>query len=81
MTAQLTLAALRQAIEQRHPRPGLIHHSDRGVQYARHDYVEQLEQIGAQISMSSVGSPYENAKAESVRRCAFFPLVGGVQHH
>jgi putative transposase len=68
MTAQLTLAALRQAIEQRHPRPGLIHHSDRGVQYASHDYVEQLEQIGAQISMSSVGNPYENAKAESVRR-------------
>ena len=65
MTTQLTLAALRQAIEQRHPPPGLIHHSDRGVQYASHDYVEQLEQIGAQISMSAVGNPYDNAKAES----------------
>ncbi len=65
MTTQLTLAALRQAIEQRQPPSGLIHHSDRGVQYASHEYVEQLEQIGAQISMSSVGNPYDNAKAES----------------
>jgi len=65
MTTQLTLAALRLAMAQRHPQPGLIHHSDRGVQYASHDYVEQLEQIGAQISMSSVSNPYDNAKAES----------------
>lgn len=65
MTTRLTLAALRRAIEQRQPQAGLIHHSDRGVQYASHDYVEQLEQIGAQISMSSVGNPYDNAKAES----------------
>ncbi len=65
MTTQLTLAALRQAIAERHPQPGLIHHSDRGVQYASHDYVEQLQQLGAQISMSSVSKPYDNAKAES----------------
>ena len=65
MTTQLTLAALRLAIAQRHPQPGLIHHSDRGGQYASHEYVEQLEQIGAQISMSSVSNPYDNAKAES----------------
>lgn len=65
MTTQLTLAALRLAIAQRHPQSGLIHHSDRGVQYASHDYVDQLEQIGAQISMSSVSNPYDNAKAES----------------
>ena len=65
MTTQLTLAALRQAIAERHPQLGLIHHSDRGVQYASHDYVEQLEQIEAQISMSSVSNPYDNAKAES----------------
>ena len=65
MTTQLTLATLRQAIAERHPQPGLIHHSDRGVQYASHDYVEQLEQIGAQISMSWVSNPYDNAKAES----------------
>ena len=64
MTTQLTLAALRQAIVERHPQPGLIHHSDRGVQYASHEYVGQLEQIDAQISMSSVSHPYDNAKAE-----------------
>ena len=65
MTTQLTLTALKQAIVERRPQPGLIHHSDRGVQYASYDYVEQLQQIGAQISMSSVSNPYDNAKAES----------------
>ena len=65
MTTQLTLTALRRAIAERHPQSGLIHHSDRGVQYASHDYVEQLKQIDAQISMSSVSNPYDNAKAES----------------
>jgi putative transposase len=65
MTTQLTLAALTHAIGERRPQPGLIHHSDRGVQYASYDYTEQLQQIGAQISMSSVSNPYDNAKAES----------------
>jgi putative transposase len=65
MTTQLTRSALHQAIVERHPQPGLIHHSDRGVQYASRDYVEQLQGIRAQISMSAVGNPYDNAKAES----------------
>jgi putative transposase len=65
MTTHLTLAALHQSIVERQPLPGLIHHSDRGVQYASSDYVEQLQQIGTQISMSAVGNPYDNAKAES----------------
>lgn len=65
MTTQLTRSALHQAIGERHPQPGLIHHSDRGVQYASREYVEQLQAIGAQISMSAVGNPYDNAKAES----------------
>jgi putative transposase len=65
MTTQLTLTALHHALAERRPRLGLIHHSDRGVQYASYDYVEQLEQIGAQISMSSLSNPYDNAKAES----------------
>ena len=47
------------------PTPGLIHHSDRGVQYASGDYVARLEGIDARISMAAVGTPYENAKAES----------------
>lgn len=65
MTTQLTLMALRRAIHERHPQPGLIHHSDRGMQYASYEYIEQLQQINAQVSMSSVDDPYDNAKAES----------------
>jgi putative transposase len=65
MTTQLTLMALRRAIHERHPQPGLIHHSDRGVQYASYEYIDQLKQIHAQISMSSISNPYDNAKAES----------------
>jgi len=65
MNTQMTSRALQQAIVERHPHPGLIHHSDRGVQYASHEYIEQLQAIGAQISMSAVGNPYDNAKAES----------------
>ena len=64
MTTHLTLMALRRAIQERHPQPGLIHHSDRGMQYASYEYVEQLKQIDAQISMSSVDNPYDNAKAD-----------------
>lgn len=62
---RLTLAALEMAVAQRQPAPGLIHHSDRGIQYASTEYVARLEQIGARLSMSAVGTPYDNAKAES----------------
>jgi putative transposase len=62
---RLTLAALNEAISVRCPAPGLIHHSDRGVQYASLDYVARLDEIGACPSMSAAGCPYENAKAES----------------
>jgi putative transposase len=62
---RLTLAALEMALSRRCPPLGLIHHSDRGVQYASCDYVLRLERAGAQISMSAKGNPYDNAKAES----------------
>ena len=62
---RLTLVALNQAIAARCPRAGLIHHSDRGVQYASSEYVARLTQIGACPSMSKAGCPYDNAKAES----------------
>jgi putative transposase len=65
MTTELTLAALRQALRRRHPRPGLVHHSDRGVQYAATDYVELLRDHQIQVSMSRRGNPYDNARAES----------------
>jgi putative transposase len=62
---QLTLAALEQALSTRQLQPGLIHHSDRGVQYASSAYVARLEQAEVRISMSGTGNPYDNAKAES----------------
>lgn len=61
---ELAIAALERALWSRRPQPGLIHHSDQGVQYASHDYVERLEAAGIEISMASKGNPYENAKAE-----------------
>lgn len=61
----LCLAALMMAIERRRPKPGCIHHSDRGVQYASHDYVDRLRQHGLRPSMSERGNPYDNAMAES----------------
>ncbi|HEY0724435.1 MAG TPA: IS3 family transposase [Pyrinomonadaceae bacterium] len=61
----LTLSALGMALKQRQPKPGLVHHSDRGVQYASTDYTDLLRQHGIRISMSRKGNPYDNAKAES----------------
>lgn len=61
----LTLAALDHALTQRCPLPGLIHHSDRGVQYASGAYIARLEAVGVCISTAAVGNPYHNAKAES----------------
>jgi len=62
---RLTLVALDRALASRRPAAGLIHHSDRGVQYASAEYVARLEQAGARVSMAAKGNPYENAKAES----------------
>jgi len=55
----LPLEALRVALEQRQPAPGLVHHSDRGSQYASHDYTDLLKAQGCQISMSHKASPWE----------------------
>jgi transposase InsO family protein len=62
---ELTRAALQMAIETRRPPEGCIHHSDRGLQYAAHDYVDDLNAAGFLISMSRKGNPYDNAQAES----------------
>ena len=61
----LPLAALRQALELRQPAPGVVHHSDRGSQYASGDYTDLLKAHGCQISMSHKASPWENAGCES----------------
>ena len=65
---ELTLAALRMALQTRNIQPGLMHHSDRGVQYASKDYVALLQEHKIQISMSRTGNPYDNAKAERFMR-------------
>lgn len=66
LEASLAIAALAMAIEARGPMRGrLIHHSDRGIQYACRDYTELLQQHDIAASMSRVGNPYDNAKAES----------------
>jgi putative transposase len=62
---ELTLEALRMALNRRRPAPGLVHHSDRGVQYASRDYTDLLQAHHIQISMSRKGNPYDNAMAES----------------
>ena len=61
----LPLEALRVALEQRQPAAGLVHHSDRGSQYASHDYIDLLKARGCQISMSHKASPWENGGCES----------------
>ena len=65
LEAKLAVAALRMALEERKPQPGLVHHSDRGIQYASNEYTEMLKQQQAQISMSRKGNPYDNAACES----------------
>ena len=65
MDTNLTLGALEEALATREMKPGLIHHSDRGVQYASIAYTERLLSVGVQISMSAQGNAYDNAKAES----------------
>jgi len=61
----LTLAALRMALQQRGVRPGLVHHSDRGVQYASGEYTGTLTFNGIEISMSRKANPWDNAACES----------------
>ena len=63
--AALALDAVRMALEERQPAPGLVHHSDRGVQYACTAYRELLAAHGVEVSMSRRGNCWDNAVAES----------------
>jgi putative transposase len=65
LQARLPLAALRNALADRQPGKGLVHHSDRGSQYACDEYVKELEGAGMVISMSRPARPWENAYCES----------------
>jgi putative transposase len=81
LQASLAIAALAMAIETRSPQPGsLIHHSDRGVQYACNDYTELLEAHDIQASMSRIGNPYDNAKAESFMKTLKYEQVDGTKY-
>ena len=65
MADSLSIAALRMALAGRQIGSGLVHHSDRGVQYASHEYTQLLRDSGITISMSRKGNPWDNAKCES----------------
>jgi transposase InsO family protein len=65
MDRSLPLRALREAIKIRQPEKGWIHHSDKGTQYCSHDYIDELKEAKATISMSRKATPYDNACAES----------------
>jgi putative transposase len=65
LRAELALRALDRGLAGRSVQPGIVHHSDRGVQYCCEAYVKKLEAHGFVISMSRAGNPYDNAKAES----------------
>ena len=65
LTARLPMAALEKAIAERKPSPGVVHHSDRGVQYASGAYVGVLRKHGMIPSMSRPANPYDNASCET----------------
>jgi transposase InsO family protein len=65
MEDSLTLTALRMALSRRAVQAGLVHHSDRGSQYASNDYTDSLKTNGIDISMSRKGNPWDNAACES----------------
>ena len=64
ITSRLPMAALERAIAERQPTPGLVHHSDRGVQYASGEYVALLNQHQMVPSMSRPANPYDNASCD-----------------
>jgi transposase InsO family protein len=65
LETDLALCALQMALSTREMKPGLVHHSDRGVQYASLAYTSTLKEVDIDISMGRTGNPYDNAKAES----------------
>jgi transposase InsO family protein len=65
LAARLAVTALQNAIAARQPKPGLVHHSDRGIQYASADYVAVLQEHQMTPSMSRPANPYDNATCES----------------
>jgi transposase InsO family protein len=81
MEDDLTLAALRMALASRNIRPGLVHHSDRGSQYASTDYTDLLKDRGIEISMSRKGNPWDNAACESFMKTLKYEEVFRNEYH
>jgi transposase InsO family protein len=77
LEAELAVTALRMALIERQPSPGLVHHSDRGVQYSSHDYTEMLKQHQATISMSRKGNPYDKAYVSYCTSCEPWTMFSG----
>jgi transposase InsO family protein len=75
LMTELTIAALQMALATRQIKPGLVHHSDQGKQYAAADYVSLLIKHQIRISMSRTGNPYDNAKAERFMRTVKYEEV------
>lgn len=75
LETELVRSALEMALRSRRPPPGLIHHSDRGVQYASAEYRQLLEGHGAHVSMSRRGNCWDNAVAESFFATLEFELI------
>lgn len=73
----VALDALKMALEQRRPAPGLIHHTDRGVQYRARGYAHLIQRSGLRASMNATDSPLDNAAAESF----FSTLKNELVHH
>lgn len=63
--AELTMSALRMALNRAPPQPGCLFHSDQGIEYAAHDYRDLVRAAGMRRSMSRRGTPLDNAKVES----------------
>jgi transposase InsO family protein len=77
MEDDLTLAALRMALASRSVGPGLVHHSDRGSQYASNEYTDLLKDNGIDISMSRKGNPWDKAYASYCTSCELWKTFSG----
>ena len=75
LQGELTLKALRMALSRRTAQPGLVHHSDRGTQYAGNDYTDLLKAHRIDISMSRKGNPWDNATCESFMKTLKYEQV------
>lgn len=80
LKTELALKAVEMAIEQRAPKPGLVHHSDRGIQYAAEEYVALLEKHGIVPSMSRGAAPWDNARCESFIKTLKAEEIDGRQY-